>query len=140
MRVNMLWKSSLVIWKARSIQHSVLFCVYYGRADREGEQVKRRRTENVKTWSVPFRPENYRTHHENQRPSEWVEHQKLSGTDTKAFFDKREKGIQEFVGKSVEALKFTIRGPIVEVLIGELFFHPEEDEEEEDSTPRKQMR
>jgi hypothetical protein len=42
---------------------------------------------------------------------------------------------QEFVGKSVEALKFTICGPIVEVLIGELFFHPAEDEEDEDSTP-----
>jgi hypothetical protein len=49
-----------------------LLCVYGGRADREGEQVKRRRTENVKIWSVPFRPENYRTHHENQHPSERV--------------------------------------------------------------------
>jgi hypothetical protein len=113
-----------------------LLCVYYGRADREGEQVKRRRTENVKIWSVPFRPENCRTHHENQHRSERVEYQKLSATDKKAFFDKRKKGtIQEFVGKSVEALKFTICGPIVEVLIGELFFHPAEDEEDEDSTP-----
>jgi hypothetical protein len=61
----------------------------------------------------------------------------LPATDKKAFFDKRKKGtIQEFVGKSVEALKFTICRPIVEVLIGELFFHPEEDEEgEEDPTP-----
>jgi hypothetical protein len=99
-----------------------LFCVYYGRADREGEQVKHRRTENVKIWSVPFRPENYRTHNENGHPCEWVEYQKLSATDKKEFFDKRKKGtIQEFVGESVEALKFTICGPIVEVLIGELF-------------------
>jgi hypothetical protein len=112
-----------------------LFCAYCGRADWEGEQVKRRHTENAKIWSVPFRPENYRSHHENQHPSEWVEYQKLSATD-EAFFDKRKKGtIQEFAGKSVEALKFTICGPIVEVLIGELFFHPEEDEEDEDSMP-----
>jgi hypothetical protein len=60
----------------------------------------------------------------------------LSATAKKAFFDNRKKGtIQEFVGKSVEALKFTICGPIVEVLIGELVFHPEEDEDDEDSTP-----
>jgi hypothetical protein len=85
---------------------------------------------------VPFRPENYRTHHENQHPSGWVEYQKLSATDKKAFFDKRKKGtLQEFAGKRVEALTFTTCGPIVEVLIGELFFHPEEDKEDEDSTP-----
>jgi hypothetical protein len=112
-----------------------LFCVYYGRADRKGEQLKRRRTENVKIWSVSLRPENYHPHHENGHRSEWVEYQKFSATDKKAFFDKRKRGtIQELVGKSVEALKFTICGPIVEVLIGELIFHPEEDEEDEDST------
>jgi hypothetical protein len=60
----------------------------------------------------------------------------LSAADKKAFVDKRKRWtIQEFVGKSVEDLKFTICGPIVEVLIGELIFHPEEDEEDEDSTP-----
>jgi hypothetical protein len=56
----------------------------------------------------------------NQHHSEWVKYQKLSATD-KAFFNKRKGTIQEVAGKSVEALKFTIWGPIVEVLIGELF-------------------
>jgi hypothetical protein len=44
-------------------------------------------------------------------------------------------GINAFLDKAKESIEFVIKADIVEKLIGERFFHPEEDGEDEDVEP-----
>jgi hypothetical protein len=126
---------------ARDLQGAVetvqcLFCVHYGREAREGPHVKRRRTATVMLWTNPFRPEHYRQHHESQHPIAWCDYQSRTLSDRKTFFSTPKKGsLHSFLDLSKDHIVFRIRGPIVEKLIADLFFHPENDEEDEDSEP-----
>ena len=113
-----------------------LFCVHRGRETREGPDVKRRRTENIMLWSRPFRPEHYRQHHESQHPGAWADYQMLPHCKKKTLFDNDKKGsLHSFLDLSQDHLTFKINGPIVEELIANLSFHPENDEEDETSEP-----
>jgi hypothetical protein len=54
-----------------------------------------------------------------------------------AFFKKKEvSGIHNFLDKDKDSLQFVILRPtIVDDVVGDLFFHPEEDEEDDASKP-----
>ena len=113
-----------------------LFCVYRGREARSESDTKRRRTENVMIWTRPFRPELFRQHHQGQHPIGWEDYQSLSLAEKKRFFDKDKRGsLHAFVDRTSEHLKFKIQGPVVDVVIADMFFHPEEDEDDDDSEP-----
>jgi hypothetical protein len=45
------------------------------------------------------------------------------------------EGINAFLDKTKESIEFVIKADIVEKLIGELFFHPKENEKDEDLVP-----
>jgi hypothetical protein len=113
------------------------FCVLFGRETREGAGVKRKRTKNVQLFQFPFRPENYGNHLKSQHSDDWAKYQALSSQAKLSFFNQREvSGIHAFLDKENYSLEFTIFQPaIVDSLIGDLFFNPSQDEEDDDSTP-----
>jgi hypothetical protein len=61
----------------------------------------------------------------------------LSHQEKAAFFKKKEvSGIHSFLDKDKDNLQFVILRPtIVDDVVGDLFFHPEEDEEDDASEP-----
>jgi len=114
-----------------------LFCVHIGREKRDGLAVKRQRTKNVQLFQFPFRPECYKNHMQSQHTDEWAKYQTLSPADKLAYFNKKEEmGINAFLDKDRDSLTFVISQPaILDDIVGNLFFNPKEDEEDDDSEP-----
>jgi hypothetical protein len=82
-------------------------------------------------WSRPFLPEHYRQHHQTQHTATWIDYHDLALKDKKTFFDKDKKGsLHSFLDLSKDHLTFKISGPIVDKLVADVFFHPENDEED----------
>ena len=112
------------------------FCLYFGRESYPDDNRKRRRTEAVAQFSNPFRPELYRKHHESSHPGVWSEYKAANNDDKKSFFDgSKKKTLHSFFESSSESLQMTISAPIVDELIGKLFYHPEDDSEDGDPEP-----
>ncbi len=109
-----------------------LFCVHIEREKHEGPSVKRQHTKNTQLFQFPFQPEAYKNHHESQHHKDWTSYQLLSHQEKAAFFKKKEvSGIHNFLDKDKDSLQFIISRPtIVDDVVGDLFFHPEEDEED----------
>jgi hypothetical protein len=114
-----------------------LFCVHIGREKREGPGVKRQRTNNTQLFQFPFRPECYKSHLQSQHTDDWEKYQILSHQDKEAYFNKKEAyGIHAFLDRDKDSLLFVISQPaIVDKVVGDMFFHPTEDEEDDDSEP-----
>jgi hypothetical protein len=113
------------------------FCVHNGRETRVGPGVKRKCTNNMKIYTLPFQSEQYRQHLTSQHTDNWANYHLLDLKSKRKYFDDKEvRGIHKFVDNAKDNLKFVIhRSNIVNSLIGELFFNPEQEEENDDSTP-----
>jgi len=74
---------------------------------------------------------------QSQHTNEWAKYQTLSFADKLAYFNKKETtGINAFLDKDRDSLMFAISQPaIVDDIVGNLFFNPKEDEEDDDSKP-----
>jgi hypothetical protein len=74
---------------------------------------------------------------QSQHTYEWAKYQTLSPTNKLAYFNKKEAtGINAFLDKDRDSLTFAISQPaIVDDIVGNLFFNPKEDEEDDDSEP-----
>jgi hypothetical protein len=72
---------------------------------------------------------------QSQHTDEWAKYQTLSFADKLAYFNKKEAmGIDAFLDKDRDNLTFVISQPaIVDDIVGNLFFNPKEDEEDDDS-------
>jgi hypothetical protein len=114
-----------------------LFYVHIKREKHEDPGVKRQRTKNTQLFQFPFQPEAYKNHHESQHHEDWTNYQLLSHQKKAAFFKKKEVfGIHSFLDKDKDSLQFVISRPtIVDDVVGDLFFHPEEDEKDDASEP-----
>ncbi len=95
--------------------------------------MKHQRTKNTQLVQFPFRPEAYKNHHKSQHHEDWTSYQLLSHQKKAAFFKKKEiYGIHNFLDK--DSLEFVISRPtIVDDVVGDFFFHLEEDEENDAS-------
>ncbi|KAH9570425.1 hypothetical protein CY35_02G039600 [Sphagnum magellanicum] len=84
-----------------------------------------------------FQPKAYKNHHESQHHEDWTNYQLISHQENATFFKKKEvSGIHSFLDKDKDSLQFVISRPtIVDDVVGDLFFHPEEDEEDNASKP-----
>jgi hypothetical protein len=116
-----------------------LFCFRVGRAkDAEDNARKRMRTTNIKYFSPPFRKVNFRKHAVEQHPVEFAEYSLLNPADKKKYFDAKKQvqdSIRRYMNASQTALVIPVSQPIVEIIIGEMFFNPELDEDDEESEP-----
>jgi hypothetical protein len=113
------------------------FCVFIGRETREGPGVKRKRTSNVHLFHMPFRPELYRKHLEQQHPNDWAEYKALTNEQKKSFFEEKERsGINPYLENTKDSITFDISNvAIVDDIIGNMFFHSELDDDGPDSEP-----
>ena len=103
------------------------FCNYIGKEDTIGEKRKRGQIKTIKDWKSPFRPSNYRLHHEGQHGSTWAAYQKLDYEAKKTFFDNKLKHKDTIEGHFRSSKKTNIihciDASIVEKIIGNIFFH-----------------
>ncbi|KAH9255905.1 hypothetical protein BASA81_006083 [Batrachochytrium salamandrivorans] len=107
-----------------------LFCTVFGRDSNVG--AKRKRTQKLKYWSTgSFRMDNYLSHMRSQHASKWSEYQLLNSIDDRlAFFESIKvpfvNTLHAHFGNEEAGLRFWINKPIVETIIGEMFFHPDD--------------
>lgn len=127
--------------QARSVVTCVgcLFCKIIGRSNAaEDAGRKRQRTNNVKYFNAPFRKENFFTHASMQHSAAFEEYSQLSTARKKTFFGAR-KRVQNTMHKYMDASSSTLNIPvskgIINVIIGEMFFKPELDEDDEEMEP-----
>jgi hypothetical protein len=108
------------------------FCVHIRHEKHEGPGVKRQHNKNMQLFQFPFGPKAYKNHHESQHHEDWTRYQLLLHQEKVAFFKKKEVfSIHSFLDKDKDSLQFVISRPtIVNDVVGDLFFHSEEDEED----------
>lgn len=107
------------------------FCEIFGKEEGDaGSGRKRKRSKNNKYFVPPFRVDNIGRHLASQHPIKYSEYEKLSEAEKLAFFDDTIP-VSNTLGAHFEGehfLKFEIQCDIVEVLIGDLLFDPEEED------------
>ena len=104
------------------------FCSFYGREELLGQKREREQTMNDKIWES-FRKEYYRKHHLDQHSTRWAEYKSLSNVEKEAYFiDKRQykDTIPNHFGQINTHIIFRISSSIVEKIIGDIFFHPDD--------------
>ncbi|OQS06812.1 histone deacetylase [Thraustotheca clavata] len=101
------------------------FCTHFGREDVDAENRKRKKTSNHKTFSIPFRPENYRKHHETQHAEIWKQYQSASIDGKQQFFDKAKQQQQNHLHQS-QLLMPSIIVPLTSAIVGRVGYVCEE--------------
>lgn len=104
-----------------------LFCVHYGRESKVGS--KRKKSSHVKFFTKPFRPENYRQHHLQQHPARWMQYEDSSDEEKKIFFEgcrPVKQTLHRYFGGSQVEKQFLINAPIVNTIIGEMLWDPDD--------------
>ncbi|KAH6601738.1 hypothetical protein BASA61_001822 [Batrachochytrium salamandrivorans] len=103
------------------------FCIVFGRKDKVG--AKRKATERTKYFDH-FRTDNYMQHLVQQHPKKWSEYEVLKSAEEKeAFFHAVDVPFVSTLAAHFERegmLRFLINKSIVEVIIGNLMFHPDD--------------
>jgi hypothetical protein len=117
-----------------------LFCAHEGRIIRSEEDDrarKRARTDKIKLFSTPYRPENFRKHMEGQHAGQWTHYHTLSRYLQKEYFNEKVKAanIFKFAHTDSDTLEITIAKNIVDELIENLYLHPEDDADDGDGAP-----
>ena len=107
------------------------FCVYFGREQAFGAQRARKQTSRIKTWES-FRPELYESHHQGQHKEQWTIYKALDADSKKIFFEKvvpHASTLHSHFGSREHPLILTFRKDVIEVIIGSLFFNPDDPDE-----------
>ncbi|KAI8895523.1 hypothetical protein BC833DRAFT_567403 [Globomyces pollinis-pini] len=103
------------------------FCIEFGREEKTGS--KRKATERVKYFDH-FRTDNYVQHLIQQHPAKWQEYQSLPTDEEKEkIFQNVEVPFVNQIDSHFElegVIRFLINKSIVEVIIGDLLFHPDD--------------
>jgi hypothetical protein len=106
------------------------FCEVFGK-EKSKVGMKRGRSERVKYYKAPFRKENYSSHHRRMHSTQWVEYRELEPTGKKSFFDigtisGSQTTMHACGAPRTPQLRVLIDKDIVDAIIGEMMFHPED--------------
>jgi hypothetical protein len=106
------------------------FCELFGKEESE-VGMKRGRSERVKYFKAPFRKENHSSHHRRKHSTQWAEYRELEPRSKKSFFDigtisSSQTTMNAFAAPRTPQLRALIDKDIVDVIIGEMMFHPED--------------
>ncbi len=97
----------------------------------------KRRRRSKKTaptlFTFPFRKELYERHHQREHRASWAEYKAMTVQQRVAFLNNKTRTISAFFPKTSNSIKFEVNSKIVEDVIGDMFWHPEGDVEEDDS-------
>lgn len=102
------------------------FCIAFGREEKIGG--KRARTTNMKYFQT-FRTDGYQRHLSTAHAQKWAEYQQLESKEDKEQFFKSQTSYVNSLDAHLEdkqQIHFLINAPIVETVIGELLFHPDD--------------
>jgi hypothetical protein len=96
---------------------------------------RRRRSKKTapKLFTFPFCKELYERHHQREHRASWVEYKAMTVQQRVAFLNNKTRTISAFFPKTSDSIKFEVNSKIVENVIGDMFWHPEGDVEEDDS-------
>jgi hypothetical protein len=104
------------------------FCIFCGREENSISQ--RTKTESKKTWTGnQWRVDLYQKHHRTAHPSIWQTYDASSYEDKVAFFENKvafKNTILPHVNPTGTSFQFDIKASIVDTLIGDMFFHPDD--------------
>jgi hypothetical protein len=89
---------------------------------------KRQQTNNTKYYLAPFCKEHCEKQNSNQHHVEWEKYKKVSKEEKMEFFETMKSvSIKRFIRMSGDILEFIVDSKIVEDIIAQLFFHPNND-------------
>jgi hypothetical protein len=113
-----------------------LFCKWLGRSGAtEDDGRECNQTSNTKYWNPPFRKENFVGHLTSQHPDDFAEYKALCNQEKKKFFDARKRvreSMHRYLNSMQTVLTIPISKGIIEVIIGDMFFKLELDEDDEE--------
>jgi hypothetical protein len=106
---------------------SCRFCLKFGREAKPG--AKRKRTSNVQVFKTPFHTDAYKKHHANVHPEKWQQYLDFSTEEKETFFDGAFNHASTLMAhfESEGALTLTFNRDIVEVIIGDMLFDPDDE-------------
>jgi hypothetical protein len=102
------------------------FCRKFGREHKPGQ--KRKRITNFHIFKLPFRTDSYQRHHATAHPEKWDEFSRASLEENRTFFDGVVNHSSTLLAhfESEGALTLTFNRDIVEKVIGDLLFDPDD--------------
>ncbi|RQM29957.1 hypothetical protein B5M09_013872, partial [Aphanomyces astaci] len=113
------------------------FCTFEGRDKvkiTEGGTRKRKSRVDVKYFTKPFTPLNYRSHLNGQHKESWDAYQQMSTSAKKEYFNDKISStntLHVHMDLTSDSIEYTIKAPIVDTIIGGLFFNAEAIQEED---------
>src|SRR5579871_5075797 len=107
-----------------------LFCIYVRPESKLGETRQRQQTLNEKDFVHPFRTENYKRYHESRHSYSWPIYHTSSASEKSVFFNKYTEHFMNTIptafGSQQTSFTFNINASIVDIIIGDMFFNPED--------------
>jgi hypothetical protein len=107
------------------------FCTYFGKEVDPNQERRRAKTGHPKSWTHNWRTHLYIKHHVGAHASIWCAYQLLSYEDKDAFFKNKTKFNDTMFphvisnhGHGSTTIQFVIDAPVVDILLGTMFFHP----------------
>jgi len=103
------------------------FCISFGREAVPGQ--KRQRTAHYQTFTAPFRADSYARHMASAHPEKWVLYQDCGEEAKATFFDEVVNHASTLFAhfESEGALTLTFNRDIVEDIVGDLLFDPDDE-------------
>ena len=105
------------------------FCVYFG-AETDPDIPRQRAKKKTKmTWTNSFRVDRYQHHHISEHPQEWDRYQACSHDDKVKFFENKvplQNTMLAHFNSNGTPLQININASIVDTIIGDMFFHPDD--------------
>src|SRR5437762_6047889 len=107
------------------------FCIYFGPETDPAKPRQRAARTTKMTWTRCFQSDFYTKHLKTQHPSIWAIYQACSYVEKAQFFDSKiplENTLVPHInsGSNATPLKFNIHLSIVDTLIRDMFFHPDD--------------
>jgi hypothetical protein len=116
--------------KGQAMTCACLFCKHVGRETPGGAR-KRARTESVHYFKLPFVKSNINDHMKAQHPTHFATYSALDNEKRKVYFS-GQRPIMQYLDTVQDAMRFPISARIVEDLIGDLFFDPQDGADDDD--------
>lgn len=105
------------------------FCIYFGPEEDSAKACRHAKNRTKKTWTNNWRADLYRKHHVSEHHGTWQAYDASSHAEKLIFFENKvafKNTILHHINHSNAQLQFNISASIVESIIGEMFFHPDD--------------
>jgi hypothetical protein len=104
------------------------FCIYFGRENDPVKERQRAKRGTKMTWIGNWRVDLYQKHHKSEHPTIWLQYQACSEDEKRLFFKNKTAFSNTILPHIIQShpLELNIKASIIDVIIGDLFFHPDD--------------